>query len=114
MGKGGATPNRHERTGRENRMSMAFQSKASASHSDVAADQDRAGALLAELAAALLRVPVDEQTRGLHLRALSLKRDMMRWHVERPDESIRRSVVGEILEMQDAARDWQGTPSSRR
>ena len=88
-------------------MSMALPSNPSAPPADLAADQERAETLLAELAGALMRVPVDEQTRTLHLRALSLKRDVMQWHEKRPEEPVRRSVVEEILSMHEAARDWK-------
>jgi hypothetical protein len=88
-------------------MSMALPSNPSAPPSDLAADQARAETLLAELAGALMRVPVDERTRILHLRALSLKRVVMQWHVEQPEEPARRSVVAEIVSMHEAARDWK-------
>lgn len=95
-------------------MSMALSSNPSAAPSDLAADQGRAETLLAELAAVLMRVPVDEKTGTLHLRALSLKRAVMQWTVEHPDESIRRSIVAEIVAMHDAARGLRPSYLSRR
>jgi hypothetical protein len=73
--------------------------------SNLAADQHRAESLLSELATELRRVPVDEHTRSLHLRALALKRAVMHWAEQHPDESIRHAVVDEVLAMQRVARD---------
>ena len=77
-------------------------------------DQHRAEALLAELATDLCRVPVDERTGALHLRALALKRHVMRWPEDHPDEAVRRAVVDEVLAMQRETRDWMRLTASRR
>ncbi len=42
--------------------------------------------LLREIATDLMRVPIDERTRGLHVRALSLKRVVMSWSRLSPPE----------------------------
>ncbi|HXN34129.1 MAG TPA: hypothetical protein VN894_19835 [Polyangiaceae bacterium] len=82
--------------------------------SDLASDQHRAERLLTELAMELRRVPVHEHTRYLHLRALALKRAVMRWPDEQPDGSIRLAVIGEVLAMQKEAQDWRRlSPSGR-
>jgi hypothetical protein len=75
--------------------------------STLTTDQHRAESLLAELAADLRRVPVDGPMRTLHLRALSLKRAVMRWSEEHPEESVRRAVLDEVVAMQVEARDWR-------
>ncbi len=82
--------------------------------SDLAADQHRAERLLAELAIELRRVPVDEHTRTLHLRALALKRAVMRWPDDQPDESVRHAVVDEVRVMQKEALDWRRASASWR
>jgi P2-related tail formation protein len=75
--------------------------------SDLATDQYHAERLLSQLAIELRRVPVDERTCALHLRALALKRAVMRWSEDQPDESLRRAIVDEVRVMQDTALDWQ-------
>jgi hypothetical protein len=80
----------------------------------LAADQRRAELLLADLAMELRRVPVDERTRGIHLRALALKRAVMDWPKQQPDESIRHAVVDEVLAMQEEAVDWRRLSTSER
>jgi hypothetical protein len=77
-------------------------------------DQHRAESLLAELATDLRWVPVDGRTRTLHLRALSLKREVMRWSEELPEESIRHSLLDEVVEMQAEARDWRRLAAGRK
>jgi len=77
------------------------------SSSTLSADQSRAESLLAELAMDLCVVPVEDRTRALHLRALALKRAVMRWSEDLPEESIRRIVLDEVLAIQAEARDWR-------
>ena len=81
--------------------------------SNLATDQHRAERLLTELAIELRRVPVDEHTRALHLRALALKRSVMRWPDDQPDESARHAVVDEVRVMQKEALDWRRASASR-
>jgi hypothetical protein len=69
-------------------------------------DLRRAEAVLHELALVLLRVPVDEHTRDLHLRVLRLKRDIARWHSRMPDESARRTVLNELARLQQEVAIW--------
>jgi hypothetical protein len=45
----------------------------------VSTDVTTAEELLREIATDLMRVPIDERTRGLHLKALALKRVVMGW-----------------------------------
>ena len=70
----------------------------------LAADQLHVQGLLADLAAELLRVPVEESTRTLHLRALALRRVVMRWPEDHPDEQNRRAVCNEVIALQEEAR----------
>jgi hypothetical protein len=81
-------------------------------------DLRRAEAVLHELALVLLRVPVDEHTRDLHLRVLRLKRDIARWHSRMPDESARRTVINELARLQQEVAIWDrgaaGTQASSR
>jgi hypothetical protein len=88
-------------------MSMAAHGDLGSFPSDLGADQRRAERLLSELAKELLRVPVDEHTRVLHLRALALKRAVMGWPDAQPPQSIRHAVVREVLSMQDEALVWR-------
>jgi hypothetical protein len=75
--------------------------------STLAPDRHHVESLLAELASELRRVPVDELTSPLHLRALSLKRAVMHWRDECPDESVRRAVFDEVRALHGEARDWR-------
>lgn len=74
-------------------------------------DLRRAEAILHELALVLLRVPVGEQSRELHLRALALKRDVTRWHLWMPDEAVRHAVLDELLRLQQEASVWDLGPA---
>ncbi len=69
-------------------------------------DLQRAEAVLYELALVLRRVPVDERTRELHLRALHLKRDVARWHSHMADDATRRAVLDELGRLQSEAAIW--------
>jgi len=66
-------------------------------------DLQHAEAVLYELAVLLRRVPLDEQTRDLHLRALHLKRDVAKWHEQVADESSRRAVLNELVRLRREA-----------
>jgi hypothetical protein len=61
------------------------------------ADQQRAERLLFALATELRHVRLEETTRGLHLRALELKRAVARWPKDRPSATARRALCDEVL-----------------
>jgi len=73
----------------------------------LAGDQRRAEGLLADLGANLRRVPVEERTRALHLRAIALRRIVTRWSEDQPDEATRRSLCDELVALGEEARDWR-------
>ncbi len=82
--------------------------------SDLAMDQQYAERLLSELAIQLRRIPVDRRTSPLHLRALALKRTVMRWPDDRPDKSLRHAVVREVRVMQEEVLQWRRLSDSVR
>jgi len=82
--------------------------------SDLAMDQQDAERLLSELAIQLRGVPLDGRTSPLHLRALALKRTVMRWSDDQPDESLRHAVVDEVRVMQEEALEWRRLAGSGR
>jgi len=82
--------------------------------SGIVTDQHRAGNLIARLVSELCRPPVEGGSRVLYLRALSLKRAVMHWPEEHPDESARRAVFAEVRTVQDEARDLRRLSVSRR
>jgi len=63
-----------------------------------------AEARLYTLARELRRIPVREDTRALHLRALALKRELGRWRATPPDERTRQRLLAEIEWLTHAAR----------
>lgn len=81
--------------------------------------------LLFALAIELRRVPIQpgpleepRRTRGLHLRALELKRDVALWRASPPSEAERESVFAELVELTREAHSWRaaqpGQPLSPR
>ena len=95
-------------------MATRTNAEAGALGATLVTDQQRAETLLSELATELCRVPVERRTCALHLRALALKRHVMRWPEEHPDESVRRAVVDEVIAMQRETREWRQIAVSRR
>jgi hypothetical protein len=89
-------------------MSTAEDQNGCASRTSLASDQHRAEALLFELATILRRVPVEECTRSLHLRALALKGALGRWTVHQPDASARDAFFDELRALEREARYWGG------
>jgi hypothetical protein len=78
---------------------------------DTTGHKRRAEGLLYELAGELKFLPLEERTRDLHLRALSLKRTIGQWsddEREAPDGAERESVCAEIVSMQERAREFRG------
>jgi hypothetical protein len=67
-------------------------------------DLHRAEALLHDLALELRRVPLEERTRRLHLRALALKTEVGTWRTTPIDEAARRAVLEELLALNNDAR----------
>jgi hypothetical protein len=67
-------------------------------------DLRRAEALLHDLALELRRVPLEERTRRVHLRALALKTEVVRWRTAPPTEAARRAVLEELVALNDDAR----------
>jgi hypothetical protein len=62
-----------------------------------------AEAELHELALELRRLPPDEGTLGLHRAALGLKRDLSRWHTERPAQAAVSAALERIGQMRREA-----------
>jgi hypothetical protein len=60
-------------------------------------------ALLSEVAVALLRLPFEERTRGLHIRALQLKRRLDQWGPSMPTDDERRATRESILALRSEA-----------
>jgi hypothetical protein len=89
-------------------MSTAEDQDELASQSSLASDQHRAEALLFELATILRRVPVEECTRTLHLRALTLRGILGRWPVDQPDASARDAFFDELRALEREALYWRG------
>ena len=73
----------------------------------LAGDQRRAEALLADLGTHLRRVPVEERTRALHLRAIALRHLVTRWPEEQPTEATRKALCDELVALGDEAREWR-------
>jgi hypothetical protein len=66
--------------------------------SDPGADQRKAtDVLLSEVAVALLRLPFEGRTRGLHIRALQLKHRLGQWGPSTPPDDERRATRESIL-----------------
>jgi len=64
-------------------------------------------ALLSEVAATLLRLPFEDSTRNLHIRALRLKRQIDPWWDEaRPTEADLRAMRESILALRSEAVAW--------
>ncbi len=70
------------------------------------ADIQRAESMLYDVAVALKRLRLDESTRGVHLRALDLKRAVGRWRSEEPTPEDRSSVLEEIRQLADETAFW--------
>jgi hypothetical protein len=77
-------------------------------------DKHQAESLLHELATELRRVPLCAQTRGLHLRALALKREVSGWDDQGRDVSERGAVLQELGELQRHAQSYRELPTGRR
>jgi hypothetical protein len=75
-------------------------------HPEHEADARQADALLFDLATALRSVPVGPHTRQLHLRALTLKRDVNTWIVQPPPRQARRKALDELGELSREAAAW--------
>jgi hypothetical protein len=89
-------------------MSTAEDQDVLASQSNLAADQHRAEALFFELATILRRVPVEECTRALHLRTLTLRGVLGRWASDQPDAEARDAFFDELRALEHEARYWGG------
>jgi hypothetical protein len=89
-------------------MSTAENHDPSPPQSDLTADQYRAEALLFDLATTLRGVPVEECTRALHLRALTLRGILARWPLDQPDGPTREAFFGEVVALEREARYWRG------
>jgi hypothetical protein len=63
------------------------------------ADLVRAERLLFDLAGELRRVPV-HACMHVHLRALQIKRVLMRWNEENPDDVTRHALLAELCTLQ--------------
>jgi hypothetical protein len=71
-------------------------------------DRRRAEALLYELAAELRRLPVNEHTGDLHVRALAAKRTISSWKDEAlHDAHARQRTIDSIVALQDDVRRWR-------
>lgn len=73
---------------------------------------DQAERSLFALASELRRVPLGESTRQLHVRALELKREMVRWREHPPDQDVLTRALEEIERLAREARRHQ-TPVDR-
>ena len=62
------------------------------------ADAQQAEQLLHELAIELRRLPYRERTRGMHLRALALKRAVSAWAADPSCSEEQQRAVGEEIE----------------
>jgi hypothetical protein len=62
-------------------------------------DALRAERLLYGIAGDLRRLPI-HQTLGMHLRALQIKRALLRWKDARPDEGARRATLADLAALQ--------------
>ena len=76
-------------------------------------DTERAEALLYDLASKLVRVPLGPRTREVHLRALTLKREVARWRDAPPAEAARRATLDELVALQHQAGESTRHPSGR-
>jgi hypothetical protein len=76
-------------------------------------DRQRAEALLHDLATKLVRVPLGPRTRGVHLRALALKRELGTWASAPPPEDRRRAIVEELIDLQRQAAECTRHPSGQ-
>lgn len=65
---------------------------------------DHAERSLFALASELRRVPLDASTKGLHLRALELKREIARWRGRPPDPREPNAVLEEIERLAEETR----------
>jgi hypothetical protein len=70
----------------------------------LAADTERAEAILYELAGLLRLVPLGEHTSHFCVRALDLKRDVSRWVESTPPESARHALIEELLALHEAVK----------
>jgi hypothetical protein len=69
---------------------------------------DHAEQSLFALASELRRVPLDASTKHTHVRALELKRDVVRWRESLPDDDVVSAALEEIEELR---RGLQGHPT---
>jgi hypothetical protein len=74
-------------------------------------DKQYAESLLHDLAIELRRVPMCEPTRGLHLRALSLKREVSAWSVLQAGSAERSAVIEELGDLQRRAHGFRDLPT---
>jgi hypothetical protein len=63
-------------------------------------------ALLFEVARDLLRLPFEGRTRGLHLRALQLKRLVSRWSHSAPGDREREATHRRVLDLHRETLAW--------
>jgi hypothetical protein len=73
---------------------------------DAAGDRSPTEALLFRLATDLLRLPFEDRTRKLHIRALELKRLLGQWARAAPSDAERRAARDEIADLQRQAAGW--------
>jgi hypothetical protein len=71
-------------------------------------DAQQAERLLHELAVELRRLPYHGHTRGMHLRALALKRAVVRWVADATCTEEDRRAIGEEIERlrHELSRGW--------
>jgi hypothetical protein len=62
--------------------------------------------LLSEVAVVLLRLPFEGRTRGLHIRALQLKRRLALWGPCMPTDDERRGTHESVLALRREAASW--------
>jgi hypothetical protein len=95
-------------------MAMLEDSEVHSTLDPLFADQQRAERLLYALATELRHLRLEEGTRGLHLRALELKRAVSRWPKDHPAASARRELCDEVLALHTETRAFASrTPGSR-
>lgn len=77
-------------------------------------DKREAESLLHELATELRRVPMCERTRELHIRALTLKREVSSWGVLEPGGPQRGAVITELGDLHRKAHRYRELPTGRQ
>jgi len=79
----------------------------------VSPDVATAEELLREIATDLLRVQVDERARGLHLKALTLKRVVMSWSEQVPVEGSVEAMLFTLRALRIEVADLRSTSQVR-